>query len=152
RAAVVKGRIRVADEVVEKIAALATREVPGVAGLGGEPEPGREPDDAPAEAEDARPSPGVRARVEDRQVAIDVTIVVEYGRVILDVANEVKINVARAVSRMVGLRVVEVNVTVEDVRMPGPSPDAQDADDPAAALARRDGGAAARRSRRTGAR
>ena len=73
----------------------------------------------------ARPSQGVRAEVQDRQVAIDVAVIVEYGRVIMDVANEVKINVARAVSRMVGLRVVEVNVTVEDVRVPGPShPDA----------------------------
>lgn len=120
-AAVVKGRIRVADEVVEKVAALATREVPGVADLGGGPEPALDPVGDRAGPGARRADEGVRAQVQDRQVAIDISIVVEYGRVIMDVANEVKINVARAVSRMIGLRVVEVNVTVEDVRMPGPA-------------------------------
>ncbi|MEU8383056.1 Asp23/Gls24 family envelope stress response protein [Streptosporangium sp. NPDC048865] len=37
----------------------------------------------------------------------------------MDVANEVKTNVARTISRMLGMRVVEVNVDVADVRMPG---------------------------------
>ncbi|WP_440104445.1 Asp23/Gls24 family envelope stress response protein [Streptosporangium sp. H16] len=116
--AVVKGRIKVADEVVEKVAALATLEVTGVAELGGDAahavEPMRE------RAGIARRGPrGVNAHVQDRTAAVDVTIVAEYGHVVMDVANEVKTNVARTISRMLGMRVVEVNVDVEDVRMPG---------------------------------
>lgn len=116
--AVVKGRIKVADEVVEKVAALATLEVTGVAELGGDAahavEPMRE------RAGIARRGPrGVHAHVQDRTAAVDVTIVAEYGHVVMDVANEVKTNVARTISRMLGMRVVEVNVDVEDVRMPG---------------------------------
>ncbi|MGJ6964943.1 Asp23/Gls24 family envelope stress response protein [Streptosporangium sp. G11] len=116
--AVVKGRIKVADEVVEKVAALATLEVAGVAELGGDAaravEPMRE------RAGIARRGPrGVNAHVQDRTAAVDVTIVAEYGHVVMDVANEVKTNVARTISRMLGMRVVEVNVDVEDVRMPG---------------------------------
>ncbi|MER5643765.1 Asp23/Gls24 family envelope stress response protein [Streptosporangium sp. NPDC002524] len=116
--AVVKGRIKVADEVVEKVAALATLEVTGVAELGGDAaravEPMRE------RAGVARRGPrGVDAHVQDRTAAVDVTIVAEYGHVVMDVANEVKTNVARTISRMLGMRVVEVNVDVEDVRMPG---------------------------------
>ncbi|MFC4060357.1 Asp23/Gls24 family envelope stress response protein [Planomonospora corallina] len=114
-AAVVKGRITVADEVVEKVAALATLEVAGVAGLG--TDPGRL-----AEAVRERAAGrfrGVSAHVQDRTVAVDVAIVAEYGHVVMDVAGEVKTNVARTVSRMLGMRVVEVNVTVDDVRLPG---------------------------------
>ncbi|WP_436756597.1 Asp23/Gls24 family envelope stress response protein [Streptosporangium sp. V21-05] len=116
--AVVKGRIKVADEVVEKVAALATLEVTGVAELGGDAahavEPMRE------RAGIARRGPrGVNAHVQDRTAAVDVSIVAEYGHVVMDVANEVKTNVARTISRMLGMRVVEVNVDVEDVRMPG---------------------------------
>lgn len=62
---------------------------------------------------------GVSAHVQDRTAAVDVSIVAEYGHVVMDVANEVKTNVARTISRMLGMRVVEVNVDVEDVRMPG---------------------------------
>ncbi|MEV8638379.1 Asp23/Gls24 family envelope stress response protein [Streptosporangium sp. NPDC051023] len=117
--AVVKGRIKVADEVVEKVAALATLEVTGVADLGEDPV-----DALGLVRERAASGPrhgrrGVSAHVQDRTVAVDVSIVAEYGHVVMDVANEVKNNVARTVSRMLGMRVVEVNVGVDDVRLPG---------------------------------
>ncbi|MBG0831244.1 Asp23/Gls24 family envelope stress response protein [Planomonospora sp. ID67723] len=115
--AVVKGRIKVADEVVEKVAALATLEVAGVADMGEDPAHAIDP---ARERAGARRGPrGVVAHVQDRTVAVDVAIVAEYGHAVMDVANEVKTNVARTVSRMLGMRVVEVNVNVDDVRLPG---------------------------------
>ncbi|MEV7011620.1 Asp23/Gls24 family envelope stress response protein [Streptosporangium sp. NPDC051022] len=117
--AVVKGRIKVADEVVEKVSALATLEVAGVTGLGEDPAGILEPVRERAVPRARRGGRGVSAHVQDRTVAIDVSIVVEYGHVVMDVANEVKTNVARTVSRMLGMRVVEVNVGVDDVRLPG---------------------------------
>ncbi|MEU8380741.1 Asp23/Gls24 family envelope stress response protein, partial [Streptosporangium sp. NPDC048865] len=99
--AVVKGRIKVADEVVEKVAALATLEVAGVAELGGDAAQAVEP--MRERAGIARRGPrGVDAHVQDRTAAVDVTIVAEYGHVVMDVANEVKTNVARTISRMLG--------------------------------------------------
>lgn len=118
-AAVVKGRIKVADEVVEKVAALAALEVAGVVGLGTALPDAVEPVRGRAGARARRGTPGVSAHVQDRTVAVDVAIIAEYGHVVMDVANEVKTNVARTVSRMLGMRVVEVNVDVEDVRLPG---------------------------------
>jgi uncharacterized alkaline shock family protein YloU len=116
---VVKGRIKIEDEVVEKIAALAALEVHGVAALGG---------DVTRATESVRPRVGVghqrgdqsvQVRVKDTEVSLDVAIVVEYGSVVMEVAKLVKNNVARIVSVMLGMRVTEVNVTVDDVRMPG---------------------------------
>ncbi|MEU4229929.1 Asp23/Gls24 family envelope stress response protein [Nonomuraea sp. NPDC026600] len=124
-AAVVKGRIKVADEVVEKVAFLAVMEVPGVADLGGDLARAFESVRDRVGIGSRRGNQGINAQIQDRQVAVSLTIVVEYGHVVMEVATAVKTNVARSVSRMLGLRVTEVNVTVDDVRLPGePKPTA----------------------------
>jgi uncharacterized alkaline shock family protein YloU len=119
--ATVKGRIKVADEVVEKVAALAALEVAGVADMGGDLARAFESVRERVGIGSRRGTQGVSADIQDRQVAVSLTIVVEYGHVVLEVAAEVKANVARSVSRMLGMRVTEVNVTVDDVRLPGES-------------------------------
>jgi uncharacterized alkaline shock family protein YloU len=116
---VVKGRIKVADEVVEKVAFLAVMEVPGVADLGGDLARAFESVRDRIGIGSRRGTQGINAQIQDRQVAVSLTIVVEYGHVVMEVATAVKTNVARSVSRMLGLRVTEVNVTVDDVRLPG---------------------------------
>jgi uncharacterized alkaline shock family protein YloU len=67
-----------------------------------------------------RPSAGrgVKVEVGEKQTAIDLQVVVEYGVSIGDVAAEVRENVITAVERMTGLEVVEVNIAVNDVQLP----------------------------------
>jgi uncharacterized alkaline shock family protein YloU len=112
----VKGRITIADEVVEKVAGLAAMEVDGVADLGGDFERAVESVRERIGLGNKRGDQGVKAEVKGQEVAISVTIMVEFGHVVLDVARQVQLNVARKTQRMLGLRVVEVNVTVDDVR------------------------------------
>ena len=119
-AAVVKGRIEVADEVVEKVAGLAAMEVEGVADLGGDFARAMESVRERIGIGQKRGDQGVKAKISGREVAIDVTIMIEYGHVVMDVARRVQHNVAVQTNRMLGLAVVEVNVTVDDVRMPRP--------------------------------
>jgi uncharacterized alkaline shock family protein YloU len=114
----VKGRIEVADEVVEKVAALAATEVEGVADLGGDIERAIESVRERIGIGHKRGDQGVKAKITGREVAVDVTIMIEYGHVVMDVARAVKNNVANQTNRMLGLTVVEVNVTVDDVKMP----------------------------------
>lgn len=109
--ALVKGRITIEDEVIEKIATLAALEVTGVAQLVGLGEPGEE--NLPGAG-----GRGVRIHVHDNEVTLDLSVIMEYGSVIMDVAKVVKTNVARVVGLMLGMRIVAVNVAVEDVRMP----------------------------------
>jgi uncharacterized alkaline shock family protein YloU len=118
-AAVVKGRITIEDEVAEKVAALAALEVDGVADLGGDIERTLETVRGRIGVGQRRGNQGVRAKVTDREVALDVVIVVEYGRIAMEVATAVKANVARQANHMLGMRVTEVNVTVDDVSLPG---------------------------------
>ncbi|PZG20816.1 Asp23/Gls24 family envelope stress response protein [Nonomuraea aridisoli] len=115
----VKGRIKVADEVVEKVAALAALEVEGVADMGGDLARAFESVRDRIGLGSRRANQGVNAQIHNGEVAVSLTIVVEYGHVVMDVASEVKTNVAMIVSRMLGMRVMEVNVTVDDVRLPG---------------------------------
>lgn len=114
----VKGRIEVHDEVVEKVAALAAMEVEGVADLGGDIARALESVRERIGVGNKRGDQGIKAKVNGREVTVDVTIMIEYGHVVMDVARNVKYNVAHQTSRMLGLKVVEVNVIVDDVKLP----------------------------------
>jgi len=107
------GNIRIANEVIEIIAGLATTEVRGVAGMSGGMAGGI------AELLGRKNlSKGVKVEVGTKQCAVDVTIVAEYGVRIPEVCGEIQDNVKRAIESMTGLEVVEVNVQVVGVIFP----------------------------------
>jgi uncharacterized alkaline shock family protein YloU len=60
-------------------------------------------------------SQGVGVEVGERQAAVDLDLVAEYGVSIVDLASAVRRNVISSVERMTGLEVTEVNITVHDV-------------------------------------
>ncbi|MER8007471.1 MULTISPECIES: Asp23/Gls24 family envelope stress response protein [unclassified Streptomyces] len=113
-----RGRTTIADGVVEKIAGIAAREVPGIHALGGgfTRTMGAMRDRVPGGQ--ASVGRGVKVEVGEKQTAIDLQVVVEYGVSITDLAAEVRENVIAAVERMTGLEVVEVNIAVNDVHLP----------------------------------
>jgi uncharacterized alkaline shock family protein YloU len=120
-AAQVKGRIDIADEVVEKVAGLAAIEVDGVADLGGDLARTVESVRERIGVGHRRGDQGVKAQIDGDEVTIETTIVIEYGHIVMEVARQVQANVATQTTRMLGLRVVEVNVIVDDVRLPASS-------------------------------
>jgi uncharacterized alkaline shock family protein YloU len=113
-----RGRTTIAEGVVEKIAGMASREVPGIHALGGglARTMGAVRDMVPGGRTSV--TRGVKVEVGERQTAIDLAFVVEYGVAITDTAGEVRENVIAAVERMTGLEVVEVNIFVTDVHLP----------------------------------
>ncbi|MEU9272554.1 Asp23/Gls24 family envelope stress response protein [Streptomyces sp. NPDC048251] len=113
-----RGKTTVADGVVAKIVGMAAREVPGIYNLGGGVARafGAMRDRVPGGSGGV--TQGVKVEVGERQAAVDLDIVVEYGVAIVDVAGDVRSNVINAVERMTGLEVVEVNIAVGDVRLP----------------------------------
>ncbi|HTK64554.1 MAG TPA: Asp23/Gls24 family envelope stress response protein [Pseudonocardia sp.] len=117
------GSTRVADTVVAKIAGLATLEVSGVYALGGGAARalGALRERIPGATSNV--SQGVTVEVGERQAAVDLDLVVEYGVPITDLARGVRSNVISAIERMTGLEVVEVNVVVNDVHLPGDEAD-----------------------------
>jgi len=61
----------------------------------------------------------VQVEVGEKQAAVDLDIIVEYGASIVDLARAVRRNVVMAVERMTGLEVIEVNIAVNDIHLPG---------------------------------
>ena len=94
------GSIRIADEVVGIIAGMAATEVSGVAGMsaglvGGIAEMlGKK-----------NLAKGVKVEVGEREAAVDLYIIVEYGVRIPDIALRVQDNVKRGIESMTGLDV-----------------------------------------------
>ncbi len=110
-----KGTTSIADTVVEKIAGLAAREVSGVHAMGGSAARtfGALRDRMPGQSQSV--SQGVTVEVGERQAAVDLKFLVDYGVSIVDVAQAVRQNVIRRVERMTGLEVTEVNIDVNDL-------------------------------------
>ncbi|WP_328293622.1 Asp23/Gls24 family envelope stress response protein [Kineococcus sp. NBC_00420] len=112
------GVTTIADTVVSKIAGLAAKDVSGVHALGGgaaravgalrERIPGSR----------TNHSQGVSVEVGERQAAVDIELIAEYGVAIADLATAVRRNVINSVERMTGLEVTEVNLEVSDVHLP----------------------------------
>jgi uncharacterized alkaline shock family protein YloU len=111
------GKTTIADSVVSKVAGIAARAVPGVFALGGG---GARAMGALRDAFNATDlSQGIKVEVGETQAAIDLTLVVEYPAPIQEVCDNVRASVAGAITTLVGLEVVEVNIAVNDVHLPG---------------------------------
>ena len=67
-------------------------------------------------------SKGVSVEVGEEETAIDLTMAVEYGQSIPRVTDAVRRNVINRVENLTGLRVNEVNITVNDAQIPEERP------------------------------
>lgn len=115
-----QGRTTIAASVVQKIAGIAAREISGVYSMGGGVSRafGAIRERIPGGGTGASTISGVQVEVGEKQAAVDLDIVVEYGASIVDLARAVRRNVITAVERMTGLEVIEVNIAVNDIHLP----------------------------------
>lgn len=105
--------LKISNDAVATYAGIAISEVQGVYGMSGgfagftEAIRGKK-----------NFSKGIKVEVTEKSAKIDVSIVVEYGARIPDVAFEIQNIVKKSVESMTGLKVSEVNVHVNGVHMP----------------------------------
>lgn len=104
------GSIKVADEVVAIIAGLAASEVKGVAGMSGGVSAG-----IVEMLGRKNLAKGVKVEVGEKEAAIDLFVIIEFGARIPEVAQQIQRNVKNAVESMTGLKVVETNIHVQGV-------------------------------------
>ncbi|MFE3247607.1 Asp23/Gls24 family envelope stress response protein [Streptomyces sp. NPDC059209] len=114
----VGGKTTIADSVVASVAGIASREASGVYAMGG----GMSRTLGAARgkmslSDDA--TRGVRVEVGEKQAAVDLDVVMEYGYPIPRTTDDLRSDVSDAVESMTGLDVVEVNIDVLDVHVPG---------------------------------
>ena len=103
--------IKIADDVVAVIAGVAVSEVQGVYEMSG----GFAGGISEVLSGKKNLAKGIKVEINEKTTKIDVNIIVEYGTRIPDVAFEIQNKVKKALQRMTGLTVSEVNVHVQGV-------------------------------------
>lgn len=103
--------IKISDEVVAIIAGMAASEVSGVYNMSGGFVDG-------ISEMLGKKTKGVKVQVGEKETIIDISLIVEYGARIPDIAWEVQNKVKTQVESMTGLNVVAVNVLVQGVNLP----------------------------------
>jgi len=116
------GRTTISEAAVAKVAAVAARSVPGVYALGSGTARALSALRDVVGGSDA--GQGVHVEVGQTQVAVDINLVAVYGKPLHELAASVRAAVYTAVEQLVGLDVVEVNVEINDVHVPGLDPKA----------------------------
>lgn len=106
------GKVEIAPDVIEVIAGLAASEIEGVAFMSGGIVGG-----IVEKLGRKNLSKGVKVELGENQTVVDVSIVVDYGVRIPEVALAVQENVKTTIQNMTGLDVIEVNVHVISVQV-----------------------------------
>ncbi len=121
-----RGSTTISNAVVSQVAGMAAQEVEGVQLGGGTARAvGGVLDSVTGGSGAAR---GVTVEVGEEETTIELSMALEYGRSVPQISEAVRTNVIRRVENLVGLRVNEVNITVNDVLLQGsPSEQAQQA-------------------------
>jgi uncharacterized alkaline shock family protein YloU len=120
-----KGATTIADSVVTKVAGIAAREVGGVYALGGGGARAIGNVTQRVGIGDSR-TQGVAVEVGERQAAVDLTVVIEYGESIPQITAEIRQQVVKRVEGICGLEVTEVNISVDDLHFLGDDDEADD--------------------------
>src|SRR4029453_4968186 len=111
-----RGRTIISDSVVSQIAGMAAQEVDGVH-MGGSTARAAGGIIGSITGSESQ-TRGVSVEIGTTEVAVDLTMGVEYGRNILEVVEEVRRRISERVQSLTGLRVTELNATVSDIVFP----------------------------------
>ena len=106
------GEVKIADEVVAIIAALAATEVEGVASMAG-----NITNEVIGRLGIRNLSKGVKVDVLEGVVTVTLALNIKYNYSIVDVTGKVQEKVKNAVENMTGLEVADVNIKVAGVEM-----------------------------------
>lgn len=106
------GELTFADKVIQKIIGFALADIDGLLTIDG----GFFSNIAEKLVNTNNVTTGIQTEVGKKQVAVDMDIVVEFGKDIKHIYDEVKDVISKEVNNMTHLDVVEVNVNVVDIK------------------------------------
>ncbi|NQX62065.1 Asp23/Gls24 family envelope stress response protein [Paenibacillus qinlingensis] len=104
------GFIRISDDVISTIAAFATLHTPGIDSMSGGLS-----EELTKRLSGKSAKKGVVVEVMESDVIIHLRVIVNYGMMIHNVCHELQENVREEVENLTGLRVLKVNVRVENL-------------------------------------
>lgn len=106
------GNVNISDDVIGIITSIAASEIEGVSGLHGS-----FTEDIVGIFGKKNQSKGVKVQIDEQVVILDLSVVVDFGVKIPDIAWKIQENVKSAVESMTGLTVKEVNIHVHGINI-----------------------------------
>lgn len=98
------GTTRISPQAIETIAKISILEIEGVVGI-----------NSSFFGRNKEATQGIKVKLGDTDVSIDVSVNIKYGYLIPDLANKIQENVKESIESMVGLEVLEVNVYFSNI-------------------------------------
>ena len=105
------GNIKISDEVIATIASVAVAETKGVYGLASS----IAGEIASKFSKKPAMNKGIRVTADEKEASLDISLIMNYGVRIPEVAWEIQENVKKSVESMSGLEVIKVNIHVAGV-------------------------------------
>lgn len=106
------GTVKIADDVVAMIAAIAATEVDGVSSMAG-----NITNELMSKVGVNKLSKGVKVDVLENNVTVDLALIMEYGYNIPATCQKVQEKVKAAIENMTGLNAVDVNIRIAGINM-----------------------------------
>ena len=122
-----RGTTTIANEVVEKIAGIAARDVPGVYDLGGDTVRLLSSVREKLHLGEESKAQGIAVRLNGNEADLSITIVLEYGFVVSSVTDTVREKTISAIETLLGLDVTNVDILVDDIHVDHDGPVGDDA-------------------------
>ncbi|MCI1903665.1 MAG: Asp23/Gls24 family envelope stress response protein [Enterococcaceae bacterium] len=112
KSSTIKGELTFEDKVIQKIIGIAVEKIDGLLTVDG----GFFSNFAGKLINTDDPTTGIETEVGKKQVAVDMDVVVEYGRDIPKIADTIRQVIHEQVAKLTHLDVIEVNINVADVK------------------------------------
>ena len=106
------GTVKIADDVVAMIAALAATEVDGVSAMNG-----NVANELLSKVGVKGLARGVRVDISNKKVKVELAVIMEYGFNIPATCQNVQTKVKNAIENMTGLEVTDVNIRIAGINM-----------------------------------
>lgn len=106
------GAVQIADDVVAMIASLAATEIEGVSAM-----VGNITNELMSKVGMKSLTKGVKVDISEKDVAVDLAVIMEYGYNIPTTCQKVQQKVKTAIENMTGLNCTDVNIRIAGVNM-----------------------------------
>ena len=106
------GTVKIADDVVAMIAALAATEVDGVAAMNG-----NVANELLSKVGIKSLAKGARVDISNKKVKVELAVIMDYGFNIPATCQSVQNKVKNAIENMTGLEVTDVNIRIAGINM-----------------------------------
>ncbi len=104
------GTVHITEDVIASIASYEASNIDGVVNMSASITSG-----VVERISGKNPNKGITVNIEDANVYVNMRIIVEYGKNIIEICNNIQNRVKETIESMTNLNVVEVNITVDSV-------------------------------------